>query len=76
MKAYLDLTINGHAVAVEVEYDYVIDPNPVITTVRLGGTEIIHTLDDQDMTHICWCADQDYKHMRSCLDKSRTVRHG
>jgi len=71
MKAYVDLTINGHSVAVEVDYEYEIDPDPVITSVRLGGAEILHTLDDRDMTHICWCADQDYKHLRSCWARSR-----
>ena len=76
MKAFLDLTINGHEVAVEVDYDYDADPDPVITSVRLGGTEILYTLEDHDMKHICWCADQDYKHLMSCRDRSRTARHG
>jgi len=70
MKAYIDLTINGHEVAVQVDYDYDTDPEPVITSVRLAGTEILHTLDEHDMRHICWCADQDYKHLRSCWKRS------
>lgn len=61
MKAYVDLEINGHPVAVEVDYSYDIDPEPVVTTVRLSGVEIMHTLDDHDIKHINWCAMQDWK---------------
>jgi hypothetical protein len=60
MKAYVDLTINGHAVAVEVDYSYDIDPDPVVTTVTLGGTEILGTLTEYDMKHLNWCAAVDW----------------
>lgn len=60
MKAYVDLTINGHPVAVEVDYSYDVDPEPIVTTVKLGGTEIIKTLDEHDMRHLNWCAMKDW----------------
>jgi hypothetical protein len=71
MKAYVDLTINGHAVAVEVDYSYDVDPDPLVTTVTLGNTEIIHALDDHDMRHLNWCAERDWE--RSGHNPNRSV---
>ena len=71
MKAYVDLKINGVDFAVEVDYDYEIDPEPKVYSVKLGGTEIIHALDDHDMRHINWCAEMDWE--RSGHNPNRSV---
>ena len=60
MKVYIDVKINGHWVSPMVEVDYNVDPIEV-TGVRLGGVEIIQTLDAGDIFHLEWCAKQDYQ---------------
>lgn len=59
MKVYMDLKVNGHWISPLVEVDYDVDPI-VITGVKLGGVEIIHTLDQNDMLHLDWCAEQEH----------------
>jgi hypothetical protein len=59
MKSYIDVKINEHWCAVLVEVDYTVDPIDIFSVV-LGSCEIIHTLDDYDIQHLTWCAEQDY----------------
>ena len=59
MKVYIDVKINGHWCAVLVEVGYTVEPIDIISVV-LGSCEIIHTLDDYDIQHLTWCAEQDH----------------
>jgi hypothetical protein len=60
MKSYIDVKVNGHWCAVLVEVDYTVEPIDIFSVV-LGSCEIIHTLDDYDIQHLAWCAEQDYQ---------------
>jgi hypothetical protein len=59
MKVYIDVKVNGHWVSPMVEVTYTVEPIDIFSVV-LGSCEIIHTLDDYDIQHLTWCAEQDH----------------
>lgn len=75
MKAIIEIEINGHETAVQVECGYSED-NGIITIdeVWLGAAQVRQILDDYAVQHLIRLARKDHDHLKSCHAISRAVR--